>query len=77
MKTTLVIDDQVMRRLKQEAARQKCTMSYLVEAALRLMLDARPQKRPRLSPLPVHDFGTMKVDISNRDALYRAMEEDQ
>ena len=51
MKTTLVIDDQVMRRLKQEAARQKCTMSYLVEAALRLMLDARQQKRPSRDPI--------------------------
>ena len=77
MKTTLVIDDQVMRRLKQEAARQKCTMSYLVEAALRLMLDARPQKRPKLSPLPTFNLGALKVDISNRDALYRAMEEDE
>lgn len=35
MKTTLVIDDQVMTQLKQEAAAKGKTMSELVETALR------------------------------------------
>lgn len=35
MKTTLNIDDQVMKRLKEEAARRDRTMSELVEAGLR------------------------------------------
>ena len=35
MKTTLNIDDTVMAQLKREAARQKRTMSDLVETALR------------------------------------------
>ena len=38
MKTTLNIDDGVMSRLKQEAARQGKTMSELVEIALRQLL---------------------------------------
>ena len=37
MKTTLNIDDTVMRRLKQEAAARGCTMSELLESALRLV----------------------------------------
>ena len=36
MKTTLLIDDQIMRRLKAQAAREGRTLSQLVEAALRL-----------------------------------------
>jgi len=35
MKTTLNIDDTVMRELKREAARQGRTMSDLVETAVR------------------------------------------
>lgn len=37
MKTTLNIDDGVMARLKEEAARRRTTMSELVEAGIRLM----------------------------------------
>ncbi len=73
MKTTLVIDDRVMRRLKQEAARQGRTISELVEAALRLMLERSKDSR-KLPPLPVHDLGKMLVDVADREALYRAME---
>jgi len=45
MKTTLNIDDSVMAHLKREAAQRGCTMSELVESALRLLL--RSQKRVR------------------------------
>lgn len=75
MKTTLQIDDGVMRRLKREAARQGKTMSELVESALRRMLEA-PAARVELPPLPTFDGGDELVDISDRDALYRAMEEE-
>ena len=44
MKTTLNIDDTVMARLRREAARQNKTMSELVEAALRLLLQAKPAR---------------------------------
>jgi plasmid stability protein len=75
MKTTLNIDEQVMVRLKAEAARQGRTMSEMVETALRRSLEPdRP--RPPLRPLPTFRGGRELVDISNRDALYRLMEED-
>jgi metal-responsive CopG/Arc/MetJ family transcriptional regulator len=41
MKTTLNIADSVMKELKREAARQGRTMSELVEAALRRLLQQR------------------------------------
>ncbi|HZP19867.1 MAG TPA: ribbon-helix-helix protein, CopG family [Bauldia sp.] len=76
MKTTLNIDDGVMSRLKQEAARQRKTMSELVEAALRSALQRQPRKKPALPPIPTFDGGRELVDLADRDALYRAMEEE-
>jgi hypothetical protein len=75
MKTTLEIDEGVMRRLKAEAARQGKTMSELVESALRRFLE-RPRVKPTLSPLPTFDSGGHLVDIADRDALYTAMDVD-
>ena len=75
MKTTLNIDEQVMRDLKAEAARQGTTMSELVEAALRQSLRPAPYM-PDLPPLPTFNSGGELVDISDRNALYRAFDED-
>ena len=73
MKTTLIIDDGVWRRLKREAASQGRTISATVEAALRLFLSRRVEA-PRLPSLPVFDSGGALVDIADREALYQAME---
>lgn len=73
MKTTLVIDDKVLQRLRREAARQGRTISELVEAALRLFLE-RKDAAQRLPPLPSFDGGGTYVDVADRDALYQAME---
>ena len=73
MKTTLVIDDQVMAQLKREAARTGRTMSELVEMALRGLLQKKPGPID-LTALPVFDGGGALVDIADRDALYGAME---
>ena len=73
MKTTLVIHDTVLARLRREAAAQNRTLSELVEAALRLFLEA-PRKRPSVPPLPSFDGGGTLVDIADREALYQAME---
>jgi plasmid stability protein len=73
MKTTLNIDEQVMVRLKQEAARQGRTMSELVDMALRQMLGGQRAKR-NLPPLPSFRSGGALVDIADRDALYQALE---
>lgn len=73
MKTTLNIDDATMVRLKQEAARRGCTMSELVEAALRLLFQ-EPKPKKKLPKLPTFDSGGPLVDIADREALYQAME---
>ena len=73
MKTTLNIDPGVLARLKAEAARRGTTMSALLEAALRQLLDRRPAARD-LPPLPVFHGGVELVDVADRNALYDAME---
>ena len=73
MKTTLNIDDTVMDRLRRESARSGRTMSELVETALRHLLQRR--SAPALLPLPHFDSGGALVDVADRDALYRVMEE--
>ena len=78
MKTTLNIDDTVMQRLREEAARRGTTMSALVEAGLRRVLagDTRiDDRREPLPPLPTWKSGGLRVDIADREALYRMMDE--
>jgi hypothetical protein len=73
MKTTLNIDDSVMALLKQEAARRGCTMSELMESALRLLLTAKGGPRP-VPPLPSFKSGGAMIEVADREALYEAME---
>ena len=78
MKTTLNIDDHVMRQLREEAARRRTTISKLVEAALRRILadishgNDRGNARP---VLPSWRSGGALVDVSNRGQLYSAIRE--
>jgi hypothetical protein len=74
MKTTLIISDQVMVRLREEAARRGETISELVEAALRLLLEPQPETQGDLPPLLSFDGGGALVDVADRDALYKVME---
>lgn len=72
MKTTLVIDDHVMKRLRQEAVREGRTISELVEAALRRFLNHEPPPTD-LPPLPAYEGRGTTVDVSDRRALYELM----
>ena len=72
MKTTLTIDDAVMKALKREAAARGRTMSELVETALRMLLRGK-RRSADLPELPVFDGGSARVDIANREALYDFM----
>lgn len=74
VKTTLNIDDQIMRERKREAARQGRTMSELVETALRQLLQPKKRDQKQLPPIPTFPGGAYLVDIADRDALYGAME---
>lgn len=77
MKTTLNIDDGVMKRLREEAARRGTTMSELVEAGLRRVLgdeSVAPNSRRQLASLPSWRSGGARVDVADRAALYDLMD---
>ena len=73
MKTTLDIDDTLLKLLREEAARRGTSMSALVEAGLRRVLDGAPPPPDVLPPLPTWNGGAARVDVADREALEAAM----
>jgi predicted transcriptional regulator len=77
MKMTIDIDDSVMHRVREEAARRGRTVSELVEEGLRRVLD-----EPELDAdgvrelLPQWRSGGARVDVADRDALHERMDRD-
>ena len=76
MRTTLVIPDAVYERAKSVAKEQGKTLSALFTESVEIQL-ARTQravkkKKYRIRPA---SMGVPTVDPSDREALYRAMEE--
>ncbi len=60
MKITLNIDDTVMQRLREEAARRGRTMSALVEAGLRRILDEDSEGAIDPDSLPLLPLGARR-----------------
>ncbi len=75
MKTTLNIDDKVMKKLREESAKRNTTISELVESALRILLEPKNDTKSKIKTLPKYTLGKASVDISNRDMLYNLMED--
>jgi hypothetical protein len=69
MKTTLIISDDLFRRLKRHAAETGQTLSSVVESLLRKGLSGAP-RRKKLPELPTFDLGRPLVDIADRGQLY-------
>jgi len=76
MKTTLELDDELLREAKRRAAEQGRTLKNLVEEALRRSLDEEPPGEPYTFDFPVVHAGPLLVDPADRDALYELMEGD-
>ena len=76
MRTTLVIPDPVYKRAKQAAREQGRTLSDLVTESVEIQLSREggsvEKKVYRIKPV---EMGAPMVDLNDRDALYRAMEE--
>ena len=72
VKTTLVLDDELVRALKVQAAMRRTTMSSLVETALRDLLGLLGEPTP-VPTLPVFHAGVPQVDLADRDSLDDAM----
>ena len=74
MKTTLIIPDSLFRQLKRKAIERGETVSALVVEFLQKGLGQKP-KTIKLRPLPAFKCGRIKVDVANRDELYRILDE--
>ena len=72
-KTTLILPDLLMRELKRRGAERGQTLSAVVEETLQRGL-AEPARTGDLPPLPTHRMGRPRVDVADRDQLYRVME---
>ena len=76
MRTTLNLDDRLLRAAREKAAREGTTLTKVVEHALAAALTER---RPREKPFKLR-WKARKgrflggVDIADRDALYEVME---
>jgi hypothetical protein len=77
MRTTVRLDDQLLRAAKKSAAETGRTLTAVIEDALRQALAARqPKKKPTRFKLPVLDLGEAMpgVDFDNSAALLDLME---
>lgn len=64
------IDDTVIQRLREEAARQGKSMSELVEAGLCRILASAARAPEQFPELPAMNSGGMRVDVADRNRLY-------
>ena len=78
MKTTLNLNDEILKASRRRAVQDGLTLTRFVEDALRakLMDEARPQPAFRLEVSTVTGTRPPSVDISDRDALYEVMDGD-
>jgi hypothetical protein len=76
MRTTLDLDDQILRRAKAAAAARGESLTRFLEAALRDRLRslARPAEPFAFRPLVRGGVPVPGVDFEDRDALYERME---
>ena len=75
MKTTLDLDDELLRRSRQRAAQEGVTLTRFIEDALALRLeDSRQKPAFRLALTTVRGTRPPNVDISDREELYEVLD---
>lgn len=79
MRTTVRIDDDLLRTLKEQAHQQGVSLATLVNRALRRGVEALRQTGKPERPFREKTFsmGEPKVDLSKALALAAAMEDDE
>jgi hypothetical protein len=77
MKTTLNIDDQLLRDAKKRATEEGVTLTRVIEDALREALAEREPREPyRLEWVVVDGDRPPAVDLDDRDALNDFMDDE-
>ena len=77
MRTTLNLDDRLMKDLKRRAAETGRTLTEVIESAVRESLEreSTPARGYRLRMVTVRGVAPPAVDITDRDALLDFMED--
>lgn len=76
MKTSLVIPDALYRAVKRRAAERGETISGVVADCLRRGLETDPP-RGEQPALPAFEMGRARVDVADRDRVYRLLDADR
>jgi len=78
MKTTLNLNDRLLRQAKASAHKHGVTLTHFVEEALRaqIMPGNRPKTKYKFDPPVVNGVKPPAVDVSDRDALHDFMDEE-
>lgn len=78
MRTTLAISDALLRRAREESVKRNCSLSEVVEDALRASLTARPKsgRLARMQPMKTFRGTGLQpgVDLDSSSALLELME---
>ncbi|GMV42488.1 MAG: hypothetical protein AMXMBFR64_42040 [Myxococcales bacterium] len=76
-RTTVALDDRLLEEIRLRAAEQGRSMSQVVNDLLRLGLRSAAAEPPEGSSVPWRTFrcGEVLVDVSDREALYAALED--
>ena len=76
MRTTLNIDDDLMKRVKKRASESGATITEVVEEALRAAVAGQVPRANRFSLRWNSVSGRTRpgIDLADRDSLYNAME---
>ncbi len=80
MRTTLNLPDGLVAQAKAQAAASGQTLTSLIEEGLRLVLQKHHVPCPTApEPLPAYGdpAGRVLVDLGDRDAVWRALDEDR
>jgi hypothetical protein len=80
MRTTLNLPDGLVAQAKAQAAASGQTLTSLIEEGLRLVLQKHNAPYPAApEPLPAYGrpAGRVLVDLGDRDAVWRALDEDR
>lgn len=77
MKTTLVISDILMTKIKALAAKQDMTLSRKIESLLRKGMGLEEEKPKKIPKIPTFSMGEALIDINDRDALFDLIDKEK
>lgn len=80
MKTTLDIDDRLLRQAKAAAAKERTSLTRLIEEGLALRLRAKSKKQPdrpiRIRVLPGNGGFLPGIDPTSNKSIFDAIDDD-